>query len=101
MKMLLGHEWVDRSDTIDVRDPFDNSVIDTVPSANAEDVQTALATAYAARETARKMTSYDRSQVLLKTASIVADNLEDFAQTIAREGSKTINEARGEAKRRR
>jgi len=99
MKMLLGHEWVDRSDTIDVRDPFDNSVIDTVPSANAEDVQTALATAYAARETARKMTSYDRSQVLLKTASIVADNLEDFAQTIAREGSKTINEARGEAKR--
>jgi glyceraldehyde-3-phosphate dehydrogenase (NADP+) len=99
MKMLLGHEWVDRSDTIDVRDPFDNSLIDTVPSANAEDVQTTLATAYAARETARKMTTYERSQVLLKTASIVADNLEDFAQTIAREGSKTINEARGEAGR--
>ena len=99
MKMLIGHEWVDRSDTIDVRDPFDNSVIDTVPSANAEDVQTALAAAYTARETASKMTTYERSQVLLKTASIVADNLEDFAQTIAREGSKTINEARGEAKR--
>jgi len=99
MKMLLGHEWVDRSDTIDVCDPFDNSVIDTVPSANAEDVQTALATAYAAREIARKMTTYDRSQVLLATAAIVADNLEDFAQTIAREGSKTINEARGEARR--
>ncbi len=99
MKMLLGHEWVDRPDTIEVRDPFDNSLIDTVPSANAEDVQTALATAYAARETARKMTTYERSQVLLKTASIVADNLEDFAQTIAREGSKTINEARGEARR--
>jgi len=99
MKMLLGHEWVDRSDTIDVRDPFDNSLIDTVPSANAEDVQIALVTAYAARETARKMTTYERSQVLLKTASIVADNLEDFARTIAREGSKTINEARGEARR--
>jgi len=99
MKMLLGHEWVDRPDTIEVRDPFDNSLIDTVPSANAEDVQTALATAYKARETARKMTTYERSQVLLKTASIVADNLEDFAQTIAREGSKTINEARGEARR--
>ena len=99
MKMLLGHEWVDRPDTIEVRDPFDNSIIDTVPSANAEDVQTALATAYAARETARKMTTYERSQVLLATAAIVADNLDDFAQTIAREGSKTINEARGEARR--
>jgi len=99
MKMLLGHEWVDRPDTIDVRNPFDNSVIDTVPSATAEDVQTALAAAYAGRETARKMTTYERSQVLLKTAAIVEDNLEDFAQTIAREGSKTINEARGEARR--
>ncbi len=99
MKMLLGQEWVDRPDTIEVRDPFDSSLIDTVPSANAEDVQTALATAYRARETARKMTTYERSQVLLRAASIVADNLEDFAQTIAREGSKTINEARGEARR--
>jgi glyceraldehyde-3-phosphate dehydrogenase (NADP+) len=45
------------------------------------------------------MTTYERSQVLLATAAIVADNLEDFAQTIAREGSKTINEARGEARR--
>ena len=99
MKMLVGHEWVDRGETIDVRDPFDNSLIDTVPSATPADVETALATAYAARETARAMTTYARSQVLLKTAAIVADNLEDFARTIAREGSKTINEARGEARR--
>ncbi len=41
------------------------------------------------------MTTYERSQILLKTAAIVADNLDDFAVTIAREGSKTINEARG------
>ena len=95
MKMLLGTEWVDRDETIDVRDPFDDSLIDTVPSAGADDVETALATAFAARETARKMTTYERSQVLLKTAAIVADNLEDFARTIAREGSKTIREARG------
>ncbi len=99
MKMLLGHEWVDRTKTIDVCDPFDNSVIDTVPSATSDDVETALATAHAGRETARTMTTYERSQILLKTAAIVADNLEDFARTIAREGSKTLNEARGEARR--
>ena len=99
MKMLLGDTWVDRDTTIDVRDPFDNSVIDTVPSATAEDVETALVTAEAARETAHNMTTYERSQILIETAAIVADNLEDFARTIAREGSKTINEARGEARR--
>jgi len=99
MRMLLGSEWVDRPETIDVCDPFDNSVIDTVPSATAEDVETALATAYAAREKARQLSTYERSQILLKTAKIVEKNLEDFARTIAREGSKTINEARGEARR--
>ena len=99
MRMLVGHEWIDRGETIDVRDPFDNSLIDTVPSATPADVETALATAYAARQTARAMTTYQRSQVLLATAAIVRDNLEDFARTIAREGSKTINEARGEARR--
>ena len=99
MRMLLAGEWVDRAETIDVRDPFDNSLIDTVPSADHDDVETALAAAFAARATARKMTTYERSQVLLKTAAIVRDNVEDFARIIAREGSKTITEARKEAGR--
>jgi acyl-CoA reductase-like NAD-dependent aldehyde dehydrogenase len=99
MRMFLAGEWVDRAETIDVRDPFDNSLIDTVPSADHTDVETALAAAFAARATAREMTTYERSQVLLKTAAIIADQVEDFAQIIAREGSKTINEARGEARR--
>ncbi len=54
MKMLLAGEWVDRAETIDVRDPFDDSLIDTVPSATHDDVETALAAAFAARETARR-----------------------------------------------
>ena len=43
MKMLLAGQWVDRDKPIDVRDPFDNSLIDTVPRATAADVETALA----------------------------------------------------------
>ena len=99
MKMLLAGQWVNREKTIEVRDPYDDALIDTVPSATAADVETALAAADAARATARSMTTYERSQILLKTAAIVAENLEDFAVTIAREGSKTIREARGEARR--
>ena len=99
MKMLLGHEWVDREDTIDVHDPFDDSIIDTVPAANHDDVQTALAAADEAKETARAMTTYERAQVLYGTAQIIAGRIDEFAEVIAREGSKTINEARGEARR--
>jgi len=99
MRMFLAGEWVDRAETIDVRDPFDNSLIDTVPSATGDDVETALAAAFAARATARRLTTYERSQVLLKAAAIVRENVEDFARVIAREGSKTIREARKEANR--
>ena len=99
MKMLLNGEWVDRKDRIDVIDPYDNSVIDTVPSASAEDVDAAYAAAKKGFEITKKMSVYDRAQVLFKTADIIADRLDEFATVIAREGSKTIREARKEASR--
>jgi glyceraldehyde-3-phosphate dehydrogenase (NADP+) len=99
MKMLLGGEWVDGDNKIEVRDPFDNSLIDTVPRSTGKEVDTAMAAAVKGFEVARKMTVYDRAQILFKTARIVEGRLEEFALTIAREGSKTIREARKEARR--
>jgi len=97
--MVLNGEWVDREEKIDVHDPFDYSVVDTVPSSTNDDVETALAAAVRGFEVTKKMTVYERAQVLFKTAAIVSENLEGFAQIIAREGSKTIREARKEASR--
>jgi glyceraldehyde-3-phosphate dehydrogenase (NADP+) len=99
MKMLLAGAWVDRDKTIEVRDPFDNAIIDTVPRATAADVETVLASAVKGFAVARKMTVYDRARILAKTAKIVEEKQEEFARTIAREGSKTIREARKEARR--
>lgn len=99
MKMLLNGEWVDRDKKIDVRDPFDNSVIDTIPAGNAADAELALQGAVAGFETTKRMTVYERAQILYKAAELMKDRLEDFATTIAREGSKTITEARKEASR--
>jgi len=99
MKMLLDGQWVDRDKKIDVTDPYDNSFIDTVPSADKKDVETALTAAVKGFEVTKRMTVFERARILFKTASIISDHLEDFAFTIAREGSKTITEARKEASR--
>jgi len=99
MKMYLAGGWVGRGKEIEVRDPYDDSFIDSVPRATPADVETALAAAVKGFEVARRMTVYQRAQVLFKTAAIVQERLEDFATTIAREGSKTIREARKEARR--
>jgi glyceraldehyde-3-phosphate dehydrogenase (NADP+) len=99
MRMLLADTWVDRDHHIEVRDPYDGSVVDTVPAASAADIETALDAAVRGCEVAKKMTSYERATVLRNTADYVERNSEDFATTIAREGSKTIREARKEVSR--
>lgn len=99
MKMLLDSEWVDREKQIPVRDPFDDSIIDHVPSASAEDAELALDAAVRGFEVTRKMTVFERAKVLNKTAEIISDRFDEFATVIAREGSKTIREARKEASR--
>ena len=85
MKMLLAGQWVDRDKPIDVRDPFDNSLIDTVPRATAADVETALAAAVKGFEVARRMTVYERAQVLFKTAAIVQGRRAAGHQTCSRQ----------------
>ncbi len=99
MKMLLNGEWVDRNKKIEVTDPYDNSIIDTVPSGDEKDVELALAAAVRGFEITKRMTVYERAQILYKTAQIIKDRLNEFATIIAREGSKTITEARKEASR--
>lgn len=99
MKMLLNGQWVDRDKKIDVVDPFDNSVIDTVPEGSKEDCEIALACAVKGFEITKKMTVYERAQILFKAANLISDRQEEFATVIAREGSKTIIEARKEASR--
>jgi glyceraldehyde-3-phosphate dehydrogenase (NADP+) len=99
MKMLLDGQWIDRDEKINVTDPFDNSIIDTIPKATKQDVETALKAAVSGFEITKKMTVYDRAQILYKAAQIITNNLEEYAIIIAREGSKTIREARKEASR--
>jgi glyceraldehyde-3-phosphate dehydrogenase (NADP+) len=99
MKMLIGGKWITANETINVIDPFDNSLIDVIPKATEKDAMDAIESAKRGFEIARKLTVFERYSILQKTAEYVEKNKEDFAVTIAREGSKTIKEARKEANR--
>ncbi|HEU5139324.1 MAG TPA: aldehyde dehydrogenase family protein [Bacillales bacterium] len=98
-KMFIGGNWEDREQTIDVVDPQDNSLINTVPSASADDMYRAIEGGKEGVKQAARMPVHERAAVLKRTAEIVEERKEIFATIIAREGSKTINEARGEVSR--
>jgi glyceraldehyde-3-phosphate dehydrogenase (NADP+) len=99
MKMFLAGQWQDRSEKIPVTNPFDESVIDTVPRASAQDVDAALAGAVEGARLMRAMPGYDRFLILRKAAALLAERQEDFGQTISREEGKIIAEGRFEANR--
>ena len=80
--MRIAGKKVDAADRIEVRNPYDNVVVGTVPAARPEHVREAFAKAKAFKP---KLTRYERQQILLRTAEILRDRKEDFARIITAE----------------
>ena len=99
MKMLIGDEWVNRKEKIEVKNPFNEEVIDTVPKGTKEDVKKAIESAVEGYEINRNLPIHRRVEILLKAASLMQERHEELSRTIATEGSKTIREARKEVTR--
>ena len=99
MKMLIGGKWIDKSKKIDVLNPYDNSLVDTVPYGTSDDIDRAIEIAQKGYEINRNLPAHKRISILKKTADIMESRFEELAKTIASEGSKTINEARKEVGR--
>ncbi|MFQ5796177.1 MAG: aldehyde dehydrogenase family protein [Candidatus Bipolaricaulia bacterium] len=99
MRMFIAGEWMDKEEKINVYNPYDGSVIDTVPRADADDVERALASAVRGAEIMRTVPGYERYLMLRKAAQLVEERVEEFARTITMEEGKIIDEARIEASR--
>lgn len=99
MKMYINRAWVNSSKTSEVRSPYSGDAVDTVPDATSEQVEQCLAAAERGAAQMAKLTAYDRYQILMKAADIIAGRVEDFARTVSLEEGKPLSESRGEASR--
>jgi len=97
--MLIGEKWVDKDEKIEVRNPYNNKLVDTVPAGDKKDVEAAIKAAEEGFRINRDLPVHRRISILYKTAEIIRNRQEEFARMIATEGSKTIREARKEASR--
>ncbi|TWT39859.1 Succinate-semialdehyde dehydrogenase [NADP(+)] GabD [Thalassoglobus neptunius] len=101
MEFYLAGQWQDRDDRIEVINPANGEVIDTVPKASADDVETALNAAVEGAREMAKLSGYRRFEILRRTADLMVENREDLARTLSQEEGKTIHEARTEVDRAR
>jgi glyceraldehyde-3-phosphate dehydrogenase (NADP+) len=97
--MFLHGQWQEKADKIEVRNPFDGSVVDTVPSGAPADMEAAVAGAVEGAAVMRQMPGYDRSQILARAAELMRQRVDDFGRTISLEEGKTLAEGKGEAQR--
>jgi glyceraldehyde-3-phosphate dehydrogenase (NADP+) len=99
MKMFIAGEWVDKPAKINVTHPFDGSTVDTVPMADAADVDRALVGAVAGAATMCRLPGHERFRVLARAAELLRERVDEFGRTISLEEGKTLAEGRGEALR--
>jgi acyl-CoA reductase-like NAD-dependent aldehyde dehydrogenase len=99
MKMYVSGEWIDKDDKIEVMNSYNDTVIDTVPSADLKDLEAAIASAERGAKVMADIPAYDRYLMLKKTAEIIEERQEDFGRTITLEEGKVITEGRMEANR--
>ena len=80
--LRIGGEKTDRDERIEVFNPWDNSVVGTVPCATREDVVRAfdIAAAYTP-----SLTRYERQQILLRTAEILTSRRDEISDLITAE----------------
>jgi acyl-CoA reductase-like NAD-dependent aldehyde dehydrogenase len=99
VRNFIAGDWIDKPRKIEVRNPYDNGVIDTVPKADAEDLEKAMAFAERGAKAMAKLSSYERWKILRKAADMMAARNEELGQVISKEEGKIIAEGRGEASR--
>lgn len=94
---LIGGAWETRPERLEVRNPVGGRWVGTVPACTVEDVDRAVAAA--AGELQTELPSHVRHDVLMRAADRIEAQQDEYALTIAHEGSKTIREARREPAR--
>ncbi len=97
--VLINDEWLTTDNPIEVRSPYDSTLIAVVHLAGPNLVEKAIQTAHEAFQITRKLPSWKRSEVLEKISAGIKANREKFARAIAFEAGKPIQSARAEVGR--
>lgn len=96
---LLDGKWIEEGDPVEVRAPYDGSVIAQVFQGRREHAQAAISAAVKAFGTTRRLPAFERQRVLRRVAENIAERKAEFAHTLAQEAGKPIKAARSEVER--
>jgi acyl-CoA reductase-like NAD-dependent aldehyde dehydrogenase len=96
-KLLIAGEWVETGEWLEVRSPYDGSLVGRVARGGAEEARRAVDAAARAMES--PLPAHERAAILDRAARSVEERAEEIARTICAEAGKPLKAARVEAAR--
>jgi len=96
-KLLIGGEWVETGDWLEVRSPYSGEVVGRVAKGGANETKRAIdAAEQAMRE---PLPAHKRAEILVRVVGALARRHDEIARQISDEAGKPMKAARVEAKR--
>ena len=96
-RLLVGGEWIETGDWLEVRSPYSGEVVGRVAKGGAEETRRAVDAAEAAMR--EPLPAHKRAEILVRVAGALGRRHDEAAHTIASEAGKPLKTARVEATR--
>ena len=98
-KNLIGGEWRGSDDVLEVRFPYDGSLVGAVSMASPQDMEDAMAAAQRGYEITRRLPSHRRSEILQNIIRLLRERFDEVVDAMILEGGKNRKTAIGETTR--
>jgi acyl-CoA reductase-like NAD-dependent aldehyde dehydrogenase len=96
-RLLIGGEWIDTGDWIDVRSPYSDDVVGRIAKAGADQARQAVDAAAKAMQ--EPLPAHKRAEILVKVAAALGRRHDEAARLISDEAGKPMKAARIETQR--
>ncbi len=94
--MLINGKFIDKSERIDIKNPADNKIIDTVPYGNRKDAKTAISAAKRTSKIAKEIPSRLISEHLYDIYGELSKNSKIFEKLITHDCGKPLKDSKEE-----
>lgn len=99
LSLLIGGEMRTSGEVLEVRSPYDGSLVGRTFLADDAQIEVALASSEASFKKLRKLPAYRRSEIISAAARGMEERGEELARLVSLESGKPIKDARAEVKR--
>lgn len=99
LKLFIDGQWRDAPHRSDVLNPFDSSVVGTLPHAGDDDLASALDAARRGFELWRRTPVALRATIMLEAARLLRERIEEIAYAITLDQGKPVAQSRAEVQR--